>query len=98
MAVDTPKCPHCAEGGQLTVPVQGYMKWTIRGAFIQDALPELSDAEREQLLTGTHPACRDEMMGPEDEDDDESATSFNVRTPAALRKKYADEHNKRESQ
>lgn len=68
MRVDTPKCPHCSKRGQVTVSVQGYMKWTIRGVHIQDALPELSADEREQMLTGTHPACWAEMMGPEPED------------------------------
>lgn len=67
MNVDTPKCPHCSKPGQIEVSVQGYMKWTIRGVHIQNALPELSAGEREQLLTGTHEKCWDEMMGPEED-------------------------------
>lgn len=38
-----------------------------RTPFIQDALPELSPAQREVLISGTHDECFDKMFPPEDE-------------------------------
>jgi hypothetical protein len=32
------------------------------GAYVQDAFPYLSAPEREQLISGTHPKCWDEMF------------------------------------
>jgi hypothetical protein len=46
----------------------------MNGAKVQDAFPTLSPALREQIITGTHPACWDEIFGDEDEDEDDQST------------------------
>lgn len=67
LVVPTAKCVHCGEAGSITVDAKGYEEWKA-GAFIQNALPELSADEREQLLTGTHGSCFD-IMFPEEEEE-----------------------------
>ena len=56
----TPKCVVCELTGQLMVPLDGVLAY-YRGAHVQDAFPNLSASEREQVVTGIHPACWDEM-------------------------------------
>ena len=33
-----------------------------QGAFVQDAFPNLNIDEREQIISGTHPQCWDELF------------------------------------
>lgn len=63
--VDTGPCLVCHQGGEMAVRADGYAQWQT-DTYIQVALPELSAGEREQLMTGTHPACFDAMFA-EDE-------------------------------
>lgn len=58
-------CPVCEERATLTVSRVGYGAWQA-GAFVQDAFPELSADDRELLITGTHPACWNELIGDEE--------------------------------
>jgi hypothetical protein len=37
------------------------------GVLIQQAFPNLSSEDRERIMTGTCPACWDEIFPPEDE-------------------------------
>jgi hypothetical protein len=60
--VETPKCFHCGSEGSVDVPMEGFLRRQL-GALIQDAYPELSVALREQLMTGTHPECWEEVYG-----------------------------------
>jgi len=58
--VETKACPRCGQFTFLTVSKAGYEAWDNgRGVFIQVALPELSEDEREMLLTGYDPECWD---------------------------------------
>jgi hypothetical protein len=66
MVVVTPKCPICQRPSELKVPREGYALWK-RGELLQVAMRELTADERELLLTGTHPACWDELV-PDDDD------------------------------
>lgn len=50
------QCVFCGEGTEVTVPHQGYLRWRD-GALIQDALPELSTVQREQLIVKICSAC-----------------------------------------
>ena len=68
MWVRTPPCCCCGRLGEILVSVDGYAAWRD-GTLIQDAMPELAPEYREQLMTGTHPACWDAMFGNEEEDD-----------------------------
>ena len=38
------------------------------GPFIQDAWPESTAEQREQVISGTHPECWNEMFGEEDDE------------------------------
>lgn len=65
--VDTGICPFCREPGTLQVPVSVLQKWNNgRGQFIQQAWPEGTPDQREQLMTGIHGKCFDEAI-PEEE-------------------------------
>jgi hypothetical protein len=61
VTVTTKRCMVCGKTGELGVDAIGYLDWKA-GTLIQDALPELSKADRELLMTGTHPECWDTMM------------------------------------
>jgi len=63
--IETRTCLVCGKDGQVEVPLKGYMDWRA-GAFIQDAMPDVSAAEREQIITGTHGSCWDKMMDEEE--------------------------------
>lgn len=66
--VFTDPCMLCGHTGIVkNVPKAGYALWEA-GEFIQVALPMLSADDREQLMTGTHPACWDAMMPAEDDE------------------------------
>jgi hypothetical protein len=70
LRIQTPECPHCGEKGVITTTKENWnMGIAIyeKGAFIQDAFPTLTAGEREQLMTGTHPECWNEIFS-----DDES--------------------------
>jgi len=65
--VSTPKCFHCNQYGEVVVDSDGFDKW-MAGYLIQDAFPGLDLESREQLISGTHSECWDEMMkGDENE-------------------------------
>jgi len=61
MKVLTKTCLCCSKTGEVDVPEEGYAKWKA-GAFIQNAMPEVPAPLREQLITGTHPACWEAMF------------------------------------
>lgn len=64
--VETPRCRLCNKTGSVEVPADGFFKWNF-GMLIQDALPDLDKALREQMMTGTHPKCW-ELMTQDEED------------------------------
>ena len=43
----------------------------IAGQYAQDAFPFLSPEDREQIISGTHPKCWQEMFGSCEDEDDE---------------------------
>jgi hypothetical protein len=62
ITVETKRCMHCGETGQLQVTNKGW-EMRLAGAYVQDSFPELTAPLREQLISGTHPECWDEMFG-----------------------------------
>ena len=68
--IETRRCFHCGEHGYLELPTEGVARYEA-GALIQNAFPELSAPLREQIISGTHPKCWDEMFSPFSEDDEE---------------------------
>ena len=60
----TRTCPFCGSESTVTVPKDGYVRW-IDGAMIQDAMPEVSEQDREVLKTGI--CCWDTALPPEED-------------------------------
>lgn len=59
--VTTRKCGMCGKTGAVEVTAEGYQAWK-NGTLIQDAFPYLDKAIREQMISGTHPMCWQEMV------------------------------------
>ena len=69
MLVQTPQCISCGQIGYVdNVQEKDYKVWMnglINGGdrpLIQDLFPYLNADQREQLMTGTHPACWNQMF------------------------------------
>lgn len=65
-AVTTKECVHCGQTGTVMVDCRAYAEFTqvprhLR-RLVQDIFPDHSRAEREQLMTGVHPECFEEMF------------------------------------
>lgn len=58
--IRTTPCVVCGKQHEFIVNRLGYENWQY-GELIQDALPELSDADREVLISGTCSDCFDKM-------------------------------------
>lgn len=54
-------CVSCHTRHTITVPVANYKRWATGQARIQDALPMLTDDERELLLSNICPDCWDKL-------------------------------------
>lgn len=54
-------CTFCGKAATTIVPAQGLWDWE-HGMFAQNAFPDLTAGEREQLITGTHSECWDRYM------------------------------------
>ena len=61
----TPACPVCGASTFMRVDPDRLKEWQD-GAFVQVAFPEMTDDQREQLVTGTHPECWDKLFVNED--------------------------------
>ena len=62
VTITTRICVHCRRPGTLEVPMDELTIYQ-QGAYVQDAFTSLNAGEREQIITGTHPACWDAMFG-----------------------------------
>lgn len=69
VSVETSPCMVCGQHGTVDVPEDGLNEWIHKGVHIQDALPGVDRSIREQLLTGTHPECWQEMFSPDEEEE-----------------------------
>src|ERR1700753_2800786 len=53
------------------VSLEGVKIWDNgKGPFVQNVFPTMEPADREVLITGTHPSCWDKAF-PDDDDEDE---------------------------
>lgn len=59
--VTTRPCVVCGETTDISVDLNAYLDW-VDGMYIQDAFPTMEAADREHLMTGTHPSCWDELF------------------------------------
>ena len=55
-------CPLCGKGHTVEVSLAGYIEWK-RGEFIQNAMPDLTPTEREQLISCLCSKRQAEMFG-----------------------------------
>ena len=60
-------CAYCLEVHTFECSTRGVVAWQT-GRLIQDALPELSDDQRELMISGTCGDCWDKMFPPDSED------------------------------
>lgn len=58
-------CPMCGETSSVEVDLHGFAAWQA-GELIQVAMPYLSPADREKLITGICGPCWDAMWDDED--------------------------------
>lgn len=74
ITVSTKRCYHCGEEGTLTMPREEGLRGVEayrNGEYAQDAFPFLSAEDREQIISGTHPKCWQELFGSCDDDDED---------------------------
>lgn len=81
------KCFVCKRNFVIEVPKEGYVEW-CNGTLIQDAMPTISPAERELLISGTCGKCFDEMF--KEEEEDETTTEDTTRSERESRE-HADD-------
>lgn len=56
-------CPFCGEIHYVEVDRDHFTKWYRDGELIQNAMPELSATEREQLISDICPKCQEGIFG-----------------------------------
>lgn len=66
VALVTKPCPLCGKQGEIVVPREDYERYK-KGFYVQDAFPQLSAGDREQILTGYHSQCWDACFKEEED-------------------------------
>ena len=61
-------CPFCGAEHSVEVNLTQFEAWQ-NGELIQNAMPNLSATEREQLISHLCPKCQAEVFGSDDEDE-----------------------------
>jgi hypothetical protein len=59
-------CPFCRKPNTVEVDAEGFRRWQ-KGEHVQDVFPNLSDNEREALISGSHGDCWDKAFAEEEE-------------------------------
>lgn len=72
VAVVTGKCPESGQSWRLEVPTRGLVEWMYGSSTVQRALPQLTPAERELLITGITDESWQKVFAGMDDDDDEA--------------------------
>lgn len=60
-----PPCLHCHQFRPILLDGSEYWNYFMNAQRIDVAFPTLTPAQRELLISGTHPECWDALMGPE---------------------------------
>ena len=66
LLVETPRCCVCGKTGTMMVSHSGWRMY-LSNKLAQESFPDLSNEQREQLITGTHPECWDKLFDGEEE-------------------------------
>ena len=56
------QCIHCGGKTAFTISQDQYEAWITNNGYAQDVFPELTNEEREVLISGTHPDCWNQMF------------------------------------
>lgn len=56
-------CPFCGVIHSVLVEEDHFFRWYNENELIQNAMPELSTTEREQLISRMCPECQEEIFG-----------------------------------
>lgn len=70
------RCPFCGEEHAVEVNLTQFEKWQ-NGELIQNAMPELSPMEREQLISNLCPKCQIKMFNSMEEEDEDFEPNYN---------------------
>ncbi len=62
------RCPHCRKNDVIEVEDTEWIKYDFEGVLIQQAFPNLSSVQREQILSGICGPCWDKILPEEDDD------------------------------
>lgn len=62
-----PTCIVCRENSRIAVEEADFYDWRDGKKLAQDAFPYLNDAQREILISGTHPFCWDKFINEVEE-------------------------------
>ena len=68
MLVKTKRCSVCGEYEVWSLDRTAVMSWQ-EGELIQNCFPDMSEGDREILISGTHPDCWNQLF-PKEEDDE----------------------------
>ena len=78
IVVKTKTCMVCNKYEILSLNREAVTKWR-EGENIQSAFPDMKAADREVLISGTHPACWDKLFSGEGESDEVQSILFGKR-------------------
>lgn len=62
-------CIVCGENATVIVSKAKHARW-VAGEHAQDVWPDMTVGDREQIISGTHPACFDKLFGPDEDQND----------------------------
>lgn len=87
----TKVCTMCGKRDELLLTTLEYYRYVTRGDLAQVAMPDRPADFREQLISGTHPACWEALFGGfEDDEDDEPECEGHPSGPVAGETFYCD--------
>ena len=58
----TLQCPFCGDYHKVSMNETTYYNW-CSGELIQNAMPDMTPTEREQLISGLCPNCQEKIFG-----------------------------------
>jgi hypothetical protein len=70
MDLQTRPCPECGQTAVFRVSLEALRNYQ-QGMFVQEAFPELSQADRERLISGVCGPCWTELFSEEGEQDED---------------------------
>lgn len=63
-------CIYCGIESWFRITEKQYEAWITNDGYIQDVFPNMTNQEREVMISGTHPECWDAMFAFDDEEDE----------------------------